>query len=65
MRSGTIIVRQHGTQIHPGLNVGLGRDYTLFATADGHVKFDFMPGGKKRVSIVAVEIAEGAKEAGN
>lgn len=65
VRSGTIIVRQHGTKIHPGLNVDVGRDYTLFATADGQVKFDFMPGGKKRVSIVAIEIAEGAREAGN
>ena len=52
VRSGTIIVRQVGTQIHPGQNVGMGRDFTLFATADGHVKFDKMPGGRKRVSVV-------------
>ncbi len=68
VRSGTIIVRQHGTQIHPGHNVGVGRDYTLFATADGQVKFDFMPGGRKRVSIVSAEAPQEAretKEAGN
>ena len=38
--SGNIIVRQHGTKFHPGLNVDLGRDYTLFATAEGFVKFE-------------------------
>ena len=65
VRSGTIIVRQHGTVIHPGKNVGLGRDFTVFATADGFVKFDFMPGGRKRVSIVVPEITEEAKAAAN
>jgi large subunit ribosomal protein L27 len=38
--SGNIIVRQHGTKFHPGLNVDLGKDYTLFATAEGFVKFE-------------------------
>ena len=38
--AGTIIVRQRGTKFHPGANVGLGRDFTLFALADGVVKFD-------------------------
>ncbi|MCX6030941.1 MAG: 50S ribosomal protein L27 [Chloroflexi bacterium] len=38
--SGSIIVRQHGTKFHPGHNVGLGKDYTLFATIDGHVTFE-------------------------
>jgi large subunit ribosomal protein L27 len=38
--AGTIIVRQVGTRFHPGANVGLGRDYTLFALADGEVKFE-------------------------
>lgn len=37
--AGSIIVRQHGTSFYPGENVGLGRDYTLYATADGRVKF--------------------------
>jgi large subunit ribosomal protein L27 len=49
--SGNILVRQHGTKIKPGLNVGLGKDDTLFATADGIVMFD-MVHGKKRVNIV-------------
>jgi large subunit ribosomal protein L27 len=49
--SGNILVRQHGTKIKPGLNVGLGKDDTLFATADGIVTFD-MVHGKKRVNIV-------------
>ena len=38
--AGNIIVRQRGTKFHPGKNVGLGRDYTIFALVDGHVKFD-------------------------
>ncbi|MFH1446008.1 MAG: 50S ribosomal protein L27 [Chloroflexota bacterium] len=50
--SGNILVRQHGTKIHPGWNVGCGRDYTLFATTEGFVKFETMPGGRKRVHVV-------------
>jgi large subunit ribosomal protein L27 len=49
--SGTIIVRQRGTHIHAGVNVGVGRDYTLFATADGFVKFEPITRDKKRVSV--------------
>ena len=49
--AGNIIVRQRGTHIHPGINVGRGSDDTLFATADGVVKFEHIPGGKKRVSV--------------
>ncbi len=37
--AGSIIVRQRGTKFHPGTNVGVGKDHTLFATADGHVEF--------------------------
>ena len=48
---GMIIVRQHGTKFHAGENVGLGRDYTLFATAAGFVKFEHMTRDKKRVSV--------------
>ena len=51
VRSGTIIVRQRGTRINPGTNVGVGRDHTLFATADGTVKFEWESRTKKRVSI--------------
>ena len=51
VRSGNIIVRQRGTQFYPGVNVGLGRDHTLFATADGYVKFEHITRDKKRVSV--------------
>ena len=52
--AGNIIVRQRGTQFHPGVNVGLGRDHTLFAKADGQVKFE-KKGPKQRqfVSVIA------------
>ncbi|HEX9797894.1 MAG TPA: 50S ribosomal protein L27 [Anaerolineales bacterium] len=50
--AGNILVRQRGTRIHPGENVGRGKDDTLFATADGVVAFDFARGGRKRVSVV-------------
>ena len=54
VKAGSIIVRQRGTQFHPGVNVGLGRDHTLFAKADGLVKFeDKGPKNRKVVSIVA------------
>jgi large subunit ribosomal protein L27 len=49
--SGNILVRQKGTQFYPGENVGMGRDYTLFATADGFVKFEHLTRDKKRVSV--------------
>jgi large subunit ribosomal protein L27 len=52
VRSGNIIVRQHGTHIKPGQNVGVGKDYTLFATIDGLVKFEPLPGGRRRVSVL-------------
>ncbi|MBB6479032.1 50S ribosomal protein L27 [Spirochaeta isovalerica] len=50
VKAGEIIVRQKGTKIHPGENVGLGRDFTLFAKVSGNVLFHFKK-GKKRVSI--------------
>ncbi len=53
VRAGSILVRQRGTKIHPGSNVGCGRDYTLFALTDGVVKFETLFNNKKRVSIVA------------
>lgn len=49
--AGTIIVRQRGSNIRPGTNVGMGKDYTLFAKADGFVKFEHATRTKKRVSI--------------
>jgi large subunit ribosomal protein L27 len=51
--AGSIIVRQCGTRIHPGENVGLGRDYTLFALIDGHVKFERHGRDRKRVAVYA------------
>jgi len=51
VRAGTIIVRQRGTRIKPGLNVHLGRDYTIFATMDGFVKFEHISRDKKQVSV--------------
>jgi len=52
--AGNIIVRQRGTKFHAGNNVGMGRDHTLFATADGNVKFEIRGPKKRRtVSIVA------------
>lgn len=52
--SGTIIVRQRGTRIHPGVNVKKGGDDTLFATADGKVEFEEFGKRRKRVNIVTV-----------
>ena len=54
VRSGNIILRQRGTHFHPGANVGCGRDHTLFATADGEVKFVRKgPLNRRIVSVVA------------
>jgi large subunit ribosomal protein L27 len=55
VRAGNILVRQLGTKIHPGTNVGLGRDYTLFAKVDGVVKYEEFGRKKKRVSVYPVE----------
>ncbi len=57
VRAGTIIVRQRGTRIAPGQNVGVGRDHTLFATADGYVKFEHQTRTKKRVSVYPERVA--------
>ena len=51
--AGNIIVRQRGTKIHPGTNVGIGKDDTLFALVDGVVKFEHATKDKKRVSVYA------------
>jgi large subunit ribosomal protein L27 len=52
--AGSILVRQRGTKIHPGKNVGLGRDYTLFALVDGVVKFEHLGKTRKKVTVTAV-----------
>ncbi|HCV21081.1 MAG: 50S ribosomal protein L27 [Arenicellales bacterium] len=54
VRAGNILVRQRGTAFHPGENVGLGRDHTLFALADGKVKFEIKgPRSRRTVSVLA------------
>jgi len=60
VQSGSIIVRQRGTRINPGRNVGLGRDFTLFATTTGKVKFEWDSRTKKRVSVYPVQETETA-----
>lgn len=53
--AGNVLVRQRGTYIHPGNNVGKGSDDTLFALVDGNVKFERMGKDRKKVSVYAVE----------
>ena len=50
-RAGNIIIRQLGTRIHPGINVGMGRDYTLFAKVDGLIRYERVGKDRTRVSI--------------
>lgn len=56
VKSGTIIVRQRGTKIHPGTNVGIGKDDTLFAMVEGRVKFERYGRDRKRVSVYPVAV---------
>ncbi len=51
VHAGSILVRQHGTRMHPGKNVGVGKDYTLFAKIDGIVAFERLGKERKKVSI--------------
>jgi len=53
VRAGTILVRQRGTRIHPGNNVGVGRDYTLFALVDGIVQYEPAKNNRRKVSVYA------------
>ena len=55
--AGNIIIRQRGTKVRPGRNVGLGRDHTIFALVDGHVKFDRRAEGRVHVSVDVLPIA--------
>jgi len=57
VNAGTILVRQRGTRIHPGDNVGVGKDYTLFALIDGVVKFEPTSNNRRKVSVRAEEAA--------
>ena len=62
VQPGTIIVRQRGTKIHPGKNVGLGKDYTIYSLIDGQVKFEAIDRNRKRVSVYAAELATEAAQ---
>lgn len=53
VNAGTILVRQRGTRIHPGTNVGIGKDHTLFALINGIVKYEPVTNNKRRVSVYA------------
>ncbi|MGA2938563.1 MAG: 50S ribosomal protein L27 [Syntrophobacteraceae bacterium] len=55
VRAGNIIVRQLGTHFHPGNNVGMGRDYTLFALADGLVTFEQKDRTRQKISVYPIE----------
>ena len=56
-KAGNIIVRQRGTKYHPGLNVGMGKDHTIFSLIDGHVKFKEHKGKKMFVSVEPIKQA--------
>lgn len=58
VNAGSILVRQHGTVVKPGLNVGVGRDFTLFALIDGYVKFEPHSRDQKRVSVYTERAAQ-------
>ena len=55
VRSGNILVRQHGTHIKPGRNVDVGKDFTLFATVDGIVVYETIRDDRKQVSVIPLE----------
>ncbi len=53
VKAGNIIIRQRGTKVHPGKNVGLGKDHTIFSLIEGFVKFEPHRSGRKKVSVYA------------
>ncbi|MEO1927539.1 MAG: 50S ribosomal protein L27 [Nautiliaceae bacterium] len=55
VRAGNIIIRQRGTKVHPGNNVGMGKDHTIYALIDGYVKFEIKDKQRKKVSVYPVE----------
>ncbi len=59
--AGTILVRQRGTPIQPGTNVGVGRDHTLYALIDGQVAYEYATKERKRASVYPVEVTTGAR----
>lgn len=56
VRAGTIVVRQRGTQFHAGSNVGVGKDYTIYAKIDGYVKFEPISRQRRRISVYPYEV---------
>jgi large subunit ribosomal protein L27 len=54
VRAGNILVRQLGTQFHPGKNVGMGRDYTLFSLIDGVVAFEYIDKSRQKISVYPI-----------
>lgn len=58
---GNIIMRQRGTKVHPGRNVGMGTDHTLFAKTEGHVKFEQKRNGRMFVSVDPAPVKEAAE----
>lgn len=56
-RAGNILIRQLGTRVHPGINVGMGRDYTIFAKIDGIVQYERVGKDRKRVSVYPRQMA--------
>jgi large subunit ribosomal protein L27 len=62
VKAGNILVRQLGTRIHPGRNVGLGRDYTIYAKVDGIVKYEGYRGDRRQVSVDPAVSAEAAEQ---
>ena len=58
VRAGNIIVRQLGTHFHPGNNVGVGRDYTLFALTDGLVTFEYKDKMRQKISVYPIEVQQ-------
>jgi large subunit ribosomal protein L27 len=59
--AGNILVRQRGTKFHPGTNVGIGKDHTLFALSDGQVSFKRSSGGRTYIQVDAFEVAVAAE----
>ena len=55
VKAGNILIRQRGMKFKPGLNVGCGKDFTLFALKEGTIKFDYQEGRKKRINIILSE----------
>jgi large subunit ribosomal protein L27 len=56
VRAGNILVRQLGTKFHPGKNVGVGRDYTLFALIDGMVTFEYLDKTRQKISVYPIPV---------